>query len=158
MNLVDAIRGASRARTTGDETHDTKSDFSWESVEEDGSHSGEETRQMENETENPEPREQAPKPPPTSVTSGNAVRLELFLSGEQMTAMLRAIMAGQHSILTLREAAAYLRVSPSTLQKLVEQDEIPGVEIDGKWRFPKLNLDDWLLARTHRTKDQDNAA
>ena len=113
---------------------------------------------MENQTENPEPRGQAPEPPPTSVTSGNAVRLELFLSGEQMTAMLRAIMAGQHSVLTLREAAAYLRVSPSTLEKLVESDEIPGVEIDGRWRFPKLNLDEWLLEKLHKSKEKNDAA
>lgn len=158
MNLADAIRNASRVRRDREETMDDKSDYCWEAVEADCSQSGEETRQMEIQTDNPEPREQAPKPPPTSVTSGNAVRLELFLSGEQMTAMLRAIMAGQHSVLTLREAAAYLRISPSTLQKLVEDDVIPGVEIDGRWRFPKLNLDDWLLAKTHRTKEQDNAA
>ena len=157
MNLVDAIRNASRAQDIGREQSD-KPDFGLDGVGQANSHSGEDTGKMENQTENPEPRGQAPEPPPTSVTSGNAVRLELFLSGEQMTAMLRAIMAGQHSVLTLREAAAYLRVSPSTLEKLVESDEIPGVEIDGRWRFPKLNLDDWLLAQLHRTKEQDDAA
>ena len=154
MNLVDAIRNATRGHDVGREQSE-KPDFNWDGAVQVGSHSGEDTRQMENQTENPEPQGQAP---PASVTSGNAVRLELFLSGEQMTAMLRAIMAGQHSVLTLREAAAYLRISPSTLEKLVEADEIPGVEIDGRWRFPKLNLDDWLLAKLHRSKEQNHAA
>ncbi|MCH7905654.1 MAG: helix-turn-helix domain-containing protein [Armatimonadetes bacterium] len=158
MNLADAIRNATRSQYAGHEQREERPEFGWDGVALDGSHSGEDTRQMENQIENPEPRGQAPEPPPASVTSGNAVRLELFLSGEQMTAMLRAIMAGQHSVLTLREAAAYLRISPSTLERLVEGDEIPGVEIDGRWRFPKLNLDDWLLAQLHRTKEQDDAA
>ena len=157
MNLVDAIRNATRGHDVGREQSE-KPDLSWDGVVPVGSHSGDNTRQMENQTENPEQQGQAPEPPPASVTSGNAVRLELFLSGEQMTAMLRAIMAGQHSVLTLREAAAYLRISPSTLERLVEADDIPGVEIDGRWRFPKLNLDDWLLAKLHRSKEQNDAA
>ena len=158
MNLADAIRNATRGQCAARGQREEKTDFSRDGVAMDGPQSGEEKRQMENQIEDPEPRGQAPEPPPQSVTSGNAVRLELCLSGEQMTAMLRAIMAGQHSVLTLREAAAYLRVSPSTLERLVEADEIPGVEIDGRWRFPKLNLDDWLLAQLHRTKEQDDAA
>lgn len=107
-----------------------------------------------------DPADQAPAPP--QVNSGNVVRLELFLSGEQMTGMLRALMAGQHSVYTLREAAAYLRISPNALQELAENGEVPGMLLDGKWRFPKSSLDDWMalsaISKLEDQEDTDNVA
>lgn len=99
-----------------------------------------------------------PEPVHAAVASGNVVRLELFLSAEQMSGLLRAIMAGQHSVLTLREAATYLRIGTTTLERLAEEGEIPGVQIDGRWRFPKPNLDDWLSLQTHTHDDSEGAA
>ena len=91
------------------------------------------------------------------VGPGNVVRLELFLSAEQMGGLFRAIMAGQHTVMTAREAASYLRVSRETLMKLADEGEIPGVVIDGRWRFPKANLDEWMMV--HRAgEDNDDAA
>lgn len=96
--------------------------------------------------------------PHPTVANGNVVRLELFLTAEQMNGMLRAIMAGQHTVLTLREAAAYLRVNPSTLEKLAEDGEVPGVLLEGRWRFPKPNLDEWLQFRSTPAEDSENVA
>ena len=90
--------------------------------------------------------------------SGNVVRLELFLSAEQMAGLFRAIMAGQHTILTVREAAAYLRISQDSLVKLAEEGEIPGVHIEGRWRFPKPNLDDWLMMQSVNSEDSQEVA
>lgn len=99
-------------------------------------------------------------PEPPNVSSGSVVRIELFLSGEQMTSMLKALMAGQHSVMTVREAAAYLRVAPTSLVELAESGEVPGLLIDGKWRFPKNNLDEWMAlqsaSRLEGTEDQDD--
>jgi excisionase family DNA binding protein len=88
--------------------------------------------------------ESGPSSPHAHVASGNVVRLELFLSAEQMSGMLRAILHGQHSVLTLSEAAAYLRVRPHALARLAEDGLIPGFQIDGRWRFTKSSLDEWL--------------
>lgn len=96
--------------------------------------------------------------PELQATNGNAVRLEIFLSGEQMTGMLKAIMAGQHSVLTLREAASYLRISSSSLVRLAEEGEIPAVEIDGRYRFPKSNLDDWLATQSLTSEEDKDVA
>lgn len=101
---------------------------------------------------------QVPEPPTHEVTAGNAIRLEIFLSGEQMTTMLKAIMAGQHTVLTLREAAAYLRIGSKALQRLVEDGEIPALEIDGRYRFPKTNLDDWMTMKTATTEEKKDVA
>lgn len=151
MNLADAIRKASeRASDEGAAPRawiPTESfaprvsplDSAPESV-------GEDTPPVQQEAafETPEvPREPALPEPPT-VTSGNVVRLELFLNSEQMTGLLKAILAGQHSVLTLKEAAAYLRVSPGSVQEMAEQGDIPGVLVNGAWRFPKTSLDEWM--------------
>lgn len=104
---------------------------------------------------------QLPEPP--TVTSGNVVRLELFLNGEQMQGLLKSLMAGQHSVLTIREAAAYLRVAPNTLAELAESGEVPGIFMDGKWRFPKASLDEWMMLSAARRlgaqyEDSENVA
>ncbi|MCH7946126.1 MAG: helix-turn-helix domain-containing protein [Armatimonadetes bacterium] len=67
-------------------------------------------------------------------------------------------MAGQHTILTLREAAAYLRLGSKALERLVENGEIPALEIDGRWRFPKTNLDDWMTMKTATTEVKKDVA
>lgn len=83
-------------------------------------------------------------PEPPQVTAGNVIRLEMFLNSEQMTTMLKALMAGQHSIMTLREAAAFLRIAPTRLLELAETGEVPGILLDGRWRFPRHSLDEWI--------------
>jgi excisionase family DNA binding protein len=49
-------------------------------------------------------------------------------------------------VLTLSEAAAYLRVSELSVEALASQDDLPGRKIEGQWRFLKAALDDWLRA------------
>ena len=100
----------------------------------------------------------APEPPSPEVSAGNAIRLEMFLNGEQMTSVLKAITAGQHTVLTPKEAASYLRTSSKALERLVEIGEIPALEIDGKYRFPRTNLDDWIAMKTATTEDKKDAA
>lgn len=100
----------------------------------------------------------APEPVSPHVNSGNVVRLEMFLSAEQMGGLFRAIMAGQHSVMTAREAASYLRISQETLVKLAEEGEIPGVVIENRWRFPKPSLDDWLATQSTNTEEAEDVA
>jgi excisionase family DNA binding protein len=50
----------------------------------------------------------------------------------------------QGEVLTLAEAAAYLRVSEDALRALVSEDAIPGQKIGGEWRFLKRALNEWL--------------
>ncbi len=49
-------------------------------------------------------------------------------------------------VLTLAEAAAYLRVKEDDLLKLVGPRDIPGRLIGDEWRFSKAALQDWLRA------------
>ncbi|MBS1713777.1 MAG: helix-turn-helix domain-containing protein [Armatimonadetes bacterium] len=98
-----------------------------------------------------------PEAPNAAVLGGNCVRIELFMTAEQTSNLLRAVMTGQHTVLTLAEAAHYLRVRPQALSKMAEENEIPAVEIDGKWRFLKSNLDEWLAVTVgHPEPEEDN--
>ncbi len=99
-----------------------------------------------------------PEAPSPAVLNGNVVRLELFLNAEQMSAMLRSVMAGQHSVMTLREAAAYLRVNSHALEKMAQEGDVPAFTIEGRWRFPKPALDEWLAVRSFRPQEESNVA
>jgi len=47
-------------------------------------------------------------------------------------------------VLTLAEAAAYLRVTEGDLQRMVGTEDFPGRKIGEEWRFLKSSLQDWL--------------
>ena len=47
-------------------------------------------------------------------------------------------------ILTIEELSEYLRISKSTLYKLVREGKIPSQKVGRHWRFHKDNIDRWL--------------
>jgi excisionase family DNA binding protein len=47
-------------------------------------------------------------------------------------------------VLTLNEAAAYLRLSEPELLRLVQEQELPGRYTGSGWRFLKSALQQWL--------------
>lgn len=56
-------------------------------------------------------------------------------------------------VLTLAEAAEYLRVDEQTLAKLAAKHRIPAQKIGEEWRFLKKALDDWLRYPSDRQRD-----
>jgi excisionase family DNA binding protein len=54
-------------------------------------------------------------------------------------------------VLTLEEAAKYLRLSKDILERQVLKGNIPGKRIEDTWRFLKAALDDWLRSQDSRT-------
>ncbi|MFQ3588093.1 MAG: helix-turn-helix domain-containing protein [Fimbriimonadaceae bacterium] len=97
----------------------------------------------------------APEPPSGPVRTGNVVRLEMFLSPEQMTTLLKSVIGSQHSVMTIREAAAYLRVNSNALEQMAENGEIPAFQIEGRWRFQRSTVDEWLSIQSLR-QERDN--
>lgn len=49
-------------------------------------------------------------------------------------------------VLTIEELSAYLKISKSTLYKLVREGKIPSQKIGRHWRFRKEAIDRWLEA------------
>ncbi len=53
-------------------------------------------------------------------------------------------------VLTLEEAASYLRLPQDTLARQAAEGNIPGRRIEDSWRFLKTALDDWLRRQDSR--------
>lgn len=47
-------------------------------------------------------------------------------------------------VLTIAELAAYVKVSKSTLYKLVREGKVPCQKVGRHWRFRKEAIDRWL--------------
>jgi excisionase family DNA binding protein len=54
-------------------------------------------------------------------------------------------------VLTLEEAAAYLRLPQDTIARQAAHGAIPGRQIEDTWRFLKAAIDDWLRSHDSRT-------
>jgi excisionase family DNA binding protein len=55
-------------------------------------------------------------------------------------------------VLTLAEAAAYLRVAAEEVLKLAAHGDLPGRKIGSEWRFHKEALADWLRSPSPRDR------
>jgi excisionase family DNA binding protein len=52
--------------------------------------------------------------------------------------------AASPEVLTLAEAAAYLRVSEANVLQIIHEQHLPGRRIGQEWRFLKPAIQDWL--------------
>ncbi len=49
-------------------------------------------------------------------------------------------------IMTTREVANYLRLSPQTVQKLARKGILPGAKLEGVWRFHRQAIEAVVLS------------
>ncbi|MGB6689398.1 MAG: helix-turn-helix domain-containing protein [Terracidiphilus sp.] len=47
-------------------------------------------------------------------------------------------------VLTITEAAEYLRCHPKTLRKMAIKKEIPAKRVGYLWRFSRIRLQEWM--------------
>lgn len=52
------------------------------------------------------------------------------------------------NILTIKQVAKYLEISPRTVYKLVKEEAIPSFKIMNMWRFEQSMIDQWIRAKT----------
>ena len=50
-------------------------------------------------------------------------------------------------VLTMKEAAAWLRLSERSLYDLARSRRLPAAQLGGKWLFPRAQLESWLAAQ-----------
>ena len=61
-------------------------------------------------------------------------------------------------VLTIEELSAYLKISKSTLYKLVREGRIPSQKVGRHWRFRKKAIDRWLEeTRVEKSAPQGDA-
>ena len=46
--------------------------------------------------------------------------------------------------MTLSQLAEYLQLGKSTVYKMVQKGEIPGIKIANQWRFDKKEIEKWV--------------
>ncbi len=59
-----------------------------------------------------------------------------------------AIGVAAGDVLTLPEAATYLRLGEDEVVRLVRFESLPGRQVGGEWRFLKSAIQDWLRTPT----------
>jgi len=55
-------------------------------------------------------------------------------------------------LITVPEAAKYLRFSPGTIRRFARRGTIPGVKVGTEYRFSKSALDAWLRGKKSRVR------
>jgi excisionase family DNA binding protein len=83
----------------------------------------------------------------TSCTVGSPVG-PWVLEEEGGESVVRVVNSRDSDLLTLAEAAAYLRVHRRTMSRLLRQRVVPGTKIGRQWRVRRADLDAALAART----------
>jgi excisionase family DNA binding protein len=52
--------------------------------------------------------------------------------------------SGDSEILTIRDVAAYLKVTNRTIYRLAAAKKIPAFKVGGTWRFSRIDIDSWI--------------
>jgi excisionase family DNA binding protein len=55
----------------------------------------------------------------------------------------------ESNLLTVKEAAKYLKLSSSMIYKLIKKKKIPFTKIESKYLFSKVKLDEWVDSLTN---------
>jgi len=56
------------------------------------------------------------------------------------------------TVMTLKEAAAFLRVSEEAVLRAMADQGLEARQIDGEWRFLKSAIEDWLCHRSPKAR------
>jgi excisionase family DNA binding protein len=67
--------------------------------------------------------------------------------GEENRRAAAAISLSTTMFMTLQEVAEYLRVTRSTIHRLLKRNQIPAFRIGRHWRFNLEEIDNWCASR-----------
>jgi len=81
--------------------------------------------------------------PPTVTPAGGAVEPEALANEDE--APSRDGVEKPRPMMTVTDAAAYLKVNRKTIYKLMRRDELRGFRISGDWRFDLDAVERWRL-------------
>src|SRR5579872_1231917 len=60
--------------------------------------------------------------------------------------------SNNNEILTIRQVAKYLNVTPATVYKLAKEGELPSFRVASEWRVRKNYLDQWIYLQSNPPK------
>jgi excisionase family DNA binding protein len=64
---------------------------------------------------------------------------------------MTVVKSGFEPLLTVQEAAAYLRIHPKTLQRMARNGDVPSIRMGKYWRFHLSALDVWVRSLENRS-------
>ena len=53
-------------------------------------------------------------------------------------------------IMTIKEVAAYLKLTEKTAYRLAAEGKIPGFKVGGSWRFKMADIETWIEKQTKK--------
>ena len=56
----------------------------------------------------------------------------------------------ESKVLTVDEVAAYMRISRSTVYRMVKQQKLPGFKVGSDWRFSADSIKQWMHEQESR--------
>jgi excisionase family DNA binding protein len=59
------------------------------------------------------------------------------------------------AVMTVDELAAYLRVHPSTVYKLLKRKGLPGFRVGSDWRFSVPIIDEWIKEKAAKVTSRE---
>lgn len=79
--------------------------------------------------------------------------------GGALTRMTTPIISAtmENDVLTVQEAADFLKLSPSTIYRHAKQKKLPARKIGGAWRFSRLALQNWLDTSEMQAESQQES-
>lgn len=57
----------------------------------------------------------------------------------------------KNELLTVAETCRYLKISPRTLYRYIQDRHLPGFKLGKEWRFARTDLERWLQERSGPT-------
>ena len=67
-------------------------------------------------------------------------------------------MVTLREVMNIKEASAYLGISPDTLYRYVYEDRIPAFKLGNRWRFKKTVLDRWMESKIDQGRNRARRA
>jgi excisionase family DNA binding protein len=64
--------------------------------------------------------------------------------------------SAQNELLTAAETCRYLKVTPRTLYRYIQDRHMPAFKLGKEWRFVRSDLDQWLRSRSAAGHTQDS--
>lgn len=59
-------------------------------------------------------------------------------------------MNAENPWMTVKEVAAYLKVSTDVVYRLAQHRQIPASRVGNRWRFHREKIDAWMLAQSEK--------
>jgi excisionase family DNA binding protein len=73
--------------------------------------------------------------------------------GPDKVAHLMSAKSTHERLMSLADLSTYLHMGRNTVLKLVDDQKIPGLQLDGEWRFRTADIDAWLAEQLESEHD-----